>query len=186
MTIATVRLTLEDFLQLPETKPASEYIEGEIIQKPMPKAKHSRLQLRTCNEINQVTETLKIAYAFPELRCTFDGRSIVPDIAVLLWEQIEFDESGEPVNDVLIAPYWAIEILSPQQSSNRVTKKIIHCLKQGCQLGLLLDPEDRSILAFLPNQQPQFCEGGDRVPVPENIPLNLTAEQVFGWLKMNQ
>ncbi|MDQ2097146.1 MAG: Uma2 family endonuclease [Tychonema bourrellyi B0820] len=186
MTIATVHLTLEDFLQLPETKPASEYIDGEIIQKPMPKTKHSRLQLRTCNEINQVTESAKIAYAFPELRCTFDGRSIVPDIAVLLWEQIQFDESGEPVNDVLIAPYWAIEILSPQQSSNRVTKKIFHCLQNGCKLGLLIDPDDRSILAFLPNQQPQFCEGGDPVPVPEAIPLNLTAEQVFGWLKMNQ
>ena len=185
MTIATVRLTLEDFLKLPETKPASEYIEGEILQKPMPKAKHSRLQLRTCNEINQVTETPKIAYAFPELRCTFDGRSIVPDIAVLLWEQIEFDESGEPVNDVLIAPYWTIEILSPQQSSNRVTRKIIRCLKHGCQLGLLIDPDDRSILAFLPNQQPQFCEGGEIVPVPENIPLYLTAEQIFAWLKMN-
>ena len=185
MTIATVRLTLEDFLKLPETKPASEYIEGEILQKPMRKAKHSRLQLRTCNEINQVTETPKIAFAFPELRCTFDGRSIVPDIAVLLWEQIEFDESGEPVNDVLIAPYWTIEILSPQQSSNRVTRKIIRCLKHGCQLGLLIDPDDRSILAFLPNQQPQFCEGGEIVPVPENIPLYLTAEQIFAWLKMN-
>ena len=144
MTIATMRLTLEEFLKLPETKPASEYIEGEILQKSMPKAKHSRLQLRTCNEINQVTETPKIAYAFPELRCTFDGRSIVPDIAVLLWEQIDFDESGEPVNDVLIAPYWTIEILSPQQSSNRVTRKIIHYLKHGCQLGLLIDPDDRS------------------------------------------
>jgi Uma2 family endonuclease len=44
MTIATGRLTLEEFLKLPETKPASEYIEGEIIQKPMPKIKHSRLQ----------------------------------------------------------------------------------------------------------------------------------------------
>lgn len=186
MTIATVRLTLEDFLKLPETKPASEYIEGEILQKPMPKIKHSRLQGRFMRAINEVAEEPKIAYAFPELRCTFDGRSIVPDIAVLLWEQIEFDESGEPVNDVLIAPYWTIEILSPQQSSNRVTRKIIHCLKHGCQLGLLIDPDDRSILAFLPNQQPQFCEGGDRVPVPENIPLNLTAEQVFGWLKMNE
>ena len=84
MAIATGRLTLEEFLKLPETKPTSEYIEGEIIQKPLPKIKHSRLQLRACNEINQVTETPKIAYAFPELRCTFGGRSIVPDIAVLL------------------------------------------------------------------------------------------------------
>jgi Uma2 family endonuclease len=31
------QLSLEDFLQLPETKPASEYINGKIYQKPMPK-----------------------------------------------------------------------------------------------------------------------------------------------------
>ena len=143
MAIATGRLTLEEFLKLPETKPASEYIEGEIIQKPLPKIKHSLLQLRTCNEINQVRQTPKIAYAFPELRCTFGGRSIVPDIAVLLWEQIQFDGSGEQVDDVIIAPHWAIEILSPQQSSNRVSIKIIHCLQHNCQLGWLIDPEDR-------------------------------------------
>ena len=186
MTIATEWLTLEEFLKLPETKPASEYIQGEIIQKPMPKTKHSRLQGRFLRTINEAVEEPKIAYAFPELRCTFGGRSIVPDISVLLWEQIQFDESGELVDNVLIPPYWAIEILSPEQSSNRVTKKIIHCLEHGCQLGWLVDPGDRSILAFLPNQQPQFCEGSDVVPVPEMIPLNITAEQVFSWLRMQE
>lgn len=75
-------LTLEEFLQLPETKPASEYINGEIIPKPMPKGKHSRLQLKLCNGINDIAESEKIAYAFPELRCSFGNRSIVPDIAV--------------------------------------------------------------------------------------------------------
>ena len=186
MTIATRRFTLEEFLKLPETKPASEYIEGEIIQKPMPKTKHSRLQGQFLRVINEVVVEPKIAYAFPELRCTFGGRSIVPDIAVLLWEQIQFDDSGEPVDDVRIAPYWTIEILSPQQSSNRVTRKIIHCLQHNCQLGWLIDPDDRSILAFLPNQQPQFCEGSDVLSVPEMIPLNITAEQVFSWLRMQQ
>ncbi|MEG3908869.1 Uma2 family endonuclease [Microcoleus sp. w1-18aA5] len=186
MTIATKRLTLEQFLKLPETKPASEYIEGEILQKPMPKIKHSRFQGQFLRVINEVVEELKIAYAFPELRCTFGGQSIVPDIAVLLWEQIQFDDSGEPVDDVRIAPYWVIEILSPQQSSNRVTRKIIHCLQHNCQLGWLVDPDDRSILAFLPNQQPQFCEGSDVLPVSEMIPLNITAEQVFNRLRMQQ
>jgi Uma2 family endonuclease len=186
MTVATRRFTLEEFLKLPETKPASEYIEGEIIQKPMPNTKHSRLQGQFLRVINEVVEEPKIAYAFPELRCTFGGRSIVPDIAVLLWEQIQFDDSGEPVDDVQIAPYWTLEILSPQQSSNRVTRKIIHCLQYNCQLGWLIDPDDRSILAFVPNQQPQFCEGSDVLPVPEMIPMNITAEQVFSWLRMQQ
>lgn len=93
MTIAASKsLTLQEFLKLPETEPASQYINGEIIQKSMPKGRHSRLQSKLCAVINQVTEEQQIAYAFPELRCTYPAgsrtayvygdRPIVPDIAV--------------------------------------------------------------------------------------------------------
>jgi Uma2 family endonuclease len=36
-------LALKEFLELPETKPASEYIDGHIIQKPMPQYYSCRL-----------------------------------------------------------------------------------------------------------------------------------------------
>ena len=78
-------ITLETFLSLPETKPAGEYIDGNIIQKPMPQGKHSTLQLDFSTFINSVARPEKIARAFPELRCTFDGASILPDIAVFTW-----------------------------------------------------------------------------------------------------
>jgi hypothetical protein len=48
-----------------------------------------------------------------------------------------------------------------------------------------LDPSDRLIVVFLPNQLPIFCEGGDRLPVLTFIALELTCEQIFDWLKMN-
>ncbi|NJL45601.1 MAG: hypothetical protein HC922_07455 [Leptolyngbyaceae cyanobacterium SM2_3_12] len=41
--ISPKTLTLKEFLRLPETKPASEYIDGKVIQKPMPPAKHSAI-----------------------------------------------------------------------------------------------------------------------------------------------
>jgi len=179
-------VSLEEFLKLTETKPASEYIDGKIIQKPMPKTRHSRLQGKLIDTINQVTEEARIAYAFPELRCTFGRRSIVPDIAVLRWENIEVDENGEPLDDVLIPPNWTIEILSPEQSSNRVTGNILHCLKHGCELGWLLDPDDRSILIFQPEKQPELRQGKDELIILEGITLNLTVEQVFEWLKMRK
>ena len=81
-------LTLESFLALPETKPGSEYIHGQVFQKPMPKTRHSRLQGKLTEAINRVAEDKQIAYAFPELRCTFGGRSLIPDIAVFLWQNI--------------------------------------------------------------------------------------------------
>ncbi len=46
------QLTLDEFLALPDTKPASEYIDGEIIQKPMPQGQHSILQIELGMEIN--------------------------------------------------------------------------------------------------------------------------------------
>ena len=185
MTVAKpTSVTLEEFLALPETKPASEYIDGEVIQKPMPKARHSRLLGKLIDAINRVTEERRIAYAFPELRCTFAGRSIVPDIAVLRWEQIQFNEDGEPVDDVWVAPAWTIEILSPEPSPNRVTGNILHCLKQNCELRWLVDPGDRSILLFLPQQQPELCHGNDALTVLDGVELQLTAEELFSWLRM--
>lgn len=182
--IISTFLSLEEFLLLPETKPASEYINGAIIQKIMPKGKHSRLQLKLCNSINEVTESEKIAYAFPELRCSFGIRSIVPDIAVFKWSRIPFDTDGEVIHNFLLFPDWTIEILSPEQSSNRVIGNILYCLHHGSQLGWLIDPEDRSILVFCPQQQPELFQGSECPSVLKGIDLELSVEQIFNWLKM--
>lgn len=187
MTPTTAPIRLEAFLQLPETKPASEYIAGAVIQKPIPKAKHSRLQGKLMNAINTVSEAPQVAYAFPELRCTFADRSLVPDIAVLVWSRIAFDQAGEPLDNVTVAPDWTIEILSPEQSPNRVTGNILHCLQHGCRFGWLLDPEDRSILVFQPQRQPElYYLATQHLPVLPEIPLQLTVGEVFGWLKMQE
>ncbi|MCL1491905.1 MAG: Uma2 family endonuclease [Pseudanabaena sp. Salubria-1] len=177
-------LTLDAFLQLPETEPASEYINNRITQKIMPKGKHSFLQYEICNVVNQLTKAKKIAYAFPELRCTFDGRSIVPDIAVFEWQNIPFLADGEIPDNFNIAPDWIIEVLSPDQNASQVIGKILHSLQNGSKLGWFIDPGDRSILTFQPNQQPVLMTNSDRLPSLEIISLELTVEALFSWLKM--
>ncbi|MEO0685308.1 MAG: Uma2 family endonuclease [Cyanobacteria bacterium J06649_11] len=172
-------ITLEEFLQLPETKPVREFINGYIHQKPMPQGKHSRIQLKLCNAINNEAETQKIALAFPELRCTFGGRSIVPDVKVFNWERIPFDDNGEVENSFKIYPDWTIEILSPDQSSTKVISNILHCLKHGTKIGWLIDPDERLILLFLSGRQPLEMTGDDKLPVLENLSLNLIVKQVF-------
>jgi len=129
-------LTLEAFLELPDTKPASQFINGEILQKPMPQGEHSRLQAKLCAGINQATEADKIAYAFPELRCTFVEQSLNPDVAVFRWEHIPRTASGRIENRFFIPPDWSIEILSPGQSQMRVLGKSIALLKTWHRAGL--------------------------------------------------
>ena len=183
-TTAAQAITLEEFLLLPETKPYREYIKGKIIQKPMPKGKHSRLQLKLCNAINDVAESQKIAYAFPELRCSFGTRSIVPDVAVFEWSRIQFDANGEAPNDFLMHPDWTIEILSPEQRSTRVIDNIVFCLNHGTQLGWLIDPDERIVLIFLPNQLPITLEDpAAQLPVLSVLGgWQITIGELFGWL----
>ena len=177
-------LTLEEFLKLPETKPASEYIDGAVIQKPMPQGEHSVIQGELVPAINTVLKPKKIARAFPELRCTFGGRSTVPDVSVFLWNRIPRKENGGVANVFSIAPDWTIEILSADQSQTKVTKNIIHCLKYETQMGWLIDPEEQTVFVYLPNQQPEvFDEPEQQLPVPSFAnELKLTVGSLFGWL----
>ena len=177
-------LTLQEFLQQSETKPAREYINGEIIQKPMPKGRHSRLQGKLCATINQISENTKIAYAFPELRCSFGARSVVPDVSVFRWERIPFTSDGNVPDNFNLPPDWTIEILSPEQRPNKVLDNILYCLENGSGLGWFIDPDDLSILFLLPQQQPVLCRGDRVIPVLPDLELTLTASQVFSWLKM--
>ncbi|AFY82760.1 Uma2 family endonuclease [Oscillatoria acuminata] len=177
-------LTLEEFLNLPETKPASEYIEGEIIQKPMPKGKHSSIQTELAATVNATLRGPKIARAFSELRCSFAGQSIVPDVSVFIWERIPRDENGEIANIFTSAPDWLIEILSPEQSQTKVTKKILNALKQGTQMGWLIDPQEKTVFVYHSQQKIEvFDEPEQQIPVPAFASeLRLTVAEIFCWL----
>jgi Uma2 family endonuclease len=177
-------MTLAEFLQSPETEPASEYINGQVIQKPMPQAKHSAIQGDFVTVVNQTLRSPKIARAFPEIRCTFGGRSVVPDVAVFRWENIPRDASGKLINQVTVAPDWTIEILSPEQSQSRVVRNILHCLANGTQMGWLIDPDEEMIFVYANDRTVAAFENPPQaLPVPVFADaVELTVGQIFGWL----
>ena len=184
VTSTSKNITIDEFLARPETKPASEYINGKIIQKPMAKGKHSTIQTELSTAINVALKPEKIARAFSELRCTFGERSIVPDVSVFTWDRIPRDDNGQIADSFKIPPEWTIEILSPDQTQTRVTKNILHCLNNGTQLGWLIDPSEQSVLVYYPNLQPAFFEAAtDVLPVPKFAEsFKLTPAELFGWL----
>jgi Uma2 family endonuclease len=73
----TTDWTLEQFLRLPETKPALEFECGRITQKVTPTTEHALLQVR----IARLFDDLQLARAFTELRTVLPTASKVPDVA---------------------------------------------------------------------------------------------------------
>ena len=67
-------LTLAAFLQLPETEPASDFMQGQIEQKALPQGEQSILQGELVSQINAIAKPAKVAPAFPELRCVWQSR----------------------------------------------------------------------------------------------------------------
>ena len=181
------RLTLEEFLALPEEKPALEYIDGEVIQKVSPKIRHSRLQLVGSALFTGYGHPRRLADAFPELRVTFAGRSSVPDIAVFVWDRIPSDEHGNLPDDVTIPPDIVVEIVSPNQS---VPKLVEHCrwyVANGVRIALLWNPEaprGRWVRAFRPGAETGLLQGSDRVELGDVIPgLAFVVDELFAHLR---
>lgn len=184
--IATIEktITLEEFLQQPETKPAQEFINGIITTKPMPQGQHSTIQSELISTINQVTKAGKIAYAFPELRCSSINRSIVPDVAVFVWDRIPRTEKGRIANRFDGFPDWSIEILSPDQSFIKVLDNLLFCSENGTNLGWLINPEDDTIVVVFSDQKVKIYREDDILPVLNKIELKLTVKDVFNWLNI--
>lgn len=151
----------------------------------MAEGKHSLIQTCLSSAINQVGEAKKLAYALIELTCNFGGNSIVPDIAVFERQRIPLDTNGEIANRFDIHPDWIIEILSPEESANKVIRKITFSIQNGTKLGWLMDCDDESITVFQPNQFPEVKEKQDILPVLDVLDnWQLTAADVFDWLSL--
>jgi Uma2 family endonuclease len=104
----------------------------------------------------------------------------------LLWSRIPVDADGEVMNQFKIPPDWIIEVLSPDQSPNRVINKIVFCINQGAKLGWFIDPGDQSVMVFQPNQLPDVKYDTNNLPVLDVLKdWQLSTADLFSWLKLN-
>ncbi len=180
MAVASAGLTIEQFVALPEEESPLEFADGVVTQKVSPKGQHSALQGEFIEYLNRSARPARVARALPELRATFGGASRVPDIAVYRWARIPQDARGRIANDFFEPPDIAIEIVSPEQSSNALVRRCLWFVEQGVEVALLVDPADESILAFRSDGRIDTWHGADRIDLSEVLPdFELIVEQLF-------
>src|SRR5688572_88055 len=137
MAITQRRLTLEEFLRLPEESPALELIDGVVTQKVAPQWLHGWIQGAFVAHINGFAVPRRLAGAFTEIREAFGRDSLVPDIGVYRWGRIPRSATGRLVNAPPIPPDVAIEIISPDQSRAELIEKGRRYLGHGVQIVVI-------------------------------------------------
>lgn len=180
MAVNAASMTLVRFLELPEEEPALEFFAGQVSQKDWPLGWHSRLRQTFLERITGFAEPRKLGLAFPELRVTFAGASVVPDISVYRWGRIPLDERGRIADDFWDPSDVTIQITLPRQSPNAHVRRCLWYLENGVTIALLVDPEDQTVLSFRPRQMPHSLVGSDRIEMSEILPgFELTAASLF-------
>jgi Uma2 family endonuclease len=179
-------LTLEEFLRMPgiDEHPYREFIDGRIEAKVAPQKKHSAIQKQLVRHLDDFAVPRSLGESFPELRCTFAGRSIVPDVVFLLAEQIGTDDSGDLINETYQPPDLHVEVASPDQPIKKNRDKLCFSTSNGCRLGWLIDPERKIVEVFRPGRSRQrLPDDGVHEGEPVLPGYRLPVAELFGWLR---
>ena len=146
MAVTTTKLSLAEFLALPETEPASEWIDGEVVPKPMPTVEHAIVQSLLSFVLVAFLRAHPLGIVGSEMRCIFGPaggeRPYVPDVVFIRAERMPRIGRGQPFHG---APDLAVEILSPDDRPDRVAAKVAFYLLHGVRLVWLIDPETRTV-----------------------------------------
>ena len=185
MTVGQRRLTLEEFLELPEESPALELIDGMVTQKVAPQWLHGLLQLGVGTLIHDYARPRKLAIAFSEIREAFGRDSLVPDVGVYRWERVPRSPAGRLTNAPPIPPDVAIEIVSPGQSVAELVDKGRRYLAHGVPIVVIIEPNGESVVVLRADGSIMTLRDEDRIDLEAVLPgFELTVRALFDTLQL--
>ena len=170
--------TLDEFLAMPETKPALEFECGRIDQKMSPTTEHSVLQKHLCT----LLDGLAIGEAFPELRLVLAPEAAkVPDVAFFLNDELPRTPHGRWLRYPEWAPTVAVEIASPDQDLDELRDKCRFYMREGSRVAILALPETETVEMFSGAAADTIttCRGDELI----SDMLTFTPAQIFAVLR---
>jgi Uma2 family endonuclease len=171
------RMTLEEFLALPEQKPALEYIDGVVRQKVAAKPVHGSIQSFLVEVVNQFARPRRLGIALTETRFVSHRWAPVPDVVFYRRDRIRVRRAPA---DFTEPPDLAIEIVSPDQKLADLLKKCVDYIARGAAVALIVEPEEESVLVFRPGQPLVVLQGDERIDLDDVLPgFELTVRRLF-------
>ena len=131
MSPANTLVSVDEYLRT-NYKPACEYRDGVLTQKPMPTGKHAFLQTRIGHYILSAYNQFWVG---SELTVRLsDDRYVVPDVAVQYLDRVQNPYPTKPIP-------LCVEIISPEDRFSEVMAKGQEYLDWGVPIVWIIDPE---------------------------------------------
>ena len=187
------RMTLEEFLALPEEKPYLEWDAGVVTQKDMPdepllgvvsqkmapQDDHSLLTRRVVDAFARFGEASHRGLGFVEKRFKLPGWSPVPDVSFYRRERLR-PQSRRRMGEQQGLPDVAVEIVSPEQRVTSLLQKCLRYAEAGVTVSLIVDQDDEAVILIRPGQPTQVLRGNDRIDLSDVLPsFDMTVEELF-------
>lgn len=184
MAVTPQRMTLAEFLKLPEIKPARELRNGVVSQKMAPSMPHSSIQGWFVSRIDWLGDTGEVARAFPEARLLLGEETYVPDVVVFCWDRIPEDEQGNLPTYVTDAPDLILEILSPGQTVRAQLERCREYIGHGVPVVMFANPERRTVHVLRADAEVGPLRENDMIDVTDVLPaFELTVSELFSRIR---
>ena len=163
MNRTTSKLSLQEFLDLPESNDRCELVEGRLQAKMSPKYKHTNLQGRLYRLIDDWCNQQQCGRVCPEWGVVLQRRSEdwvpIPDLTYVSYEQLPaLWEEDEPCP---VVPELVIEIISPGQTFGELTEKATNYLLAGVDRVWVVDTKAQSVTVERRDDLPQTVRGDE-------------------------
>ena len=139
------KLSVQQYLAMPEEPPYSEYVFGGVVQKMAPQRKHVSLVDELSYFLGGYRRRVG-GFSGAEQRVQFETERgpefRLPDYAY--WSPAKPQGAGQ----TLLPPTLAIEVRSPGETMDSQREKCHYYLRHGVDLAWLIDPEQRSVEVF--------------------------------------
>jgi Uma2 family endonuclease len=125
-------MTPEEYLALPEEKPYLEYVDGVVLQKPMPNREHVEL-------VAEIIFRIKIWIQTHGGRTGPEARAQLGELQNYRLPDVSFWKAGEPRDDDT-RPSLAVEVRSRSQTLAELRRKCDFLRSSGVETCWLIDP----------------------------------------------
>jgi Uma2 family endonuclease len=160
--LPTTRITPEQLLTLPDRE-RYELVNGELVEMPAMSLEGAAIGNRLGSRLQAFVEVSKLGVVLnsdASYQCFLDDPNRIrrPDVSFIRKGRLS-DEQFEQ-GHCLIAPVFAVEIVSPNDILYDVEEKIEEYLAAGVELVWMISPKSRSITVYRLHGKAERFDGG--------------------------